>query len=127
MNKLFKFPEMDSTKALSILLAIAVATIASLMVLSNNSGQYSISSSSDNACIDTGLFRENLMSGENVITVPDNKSVLLDNKSLKEKLEEYEKEIIEKTLLLSNNMKEASEILRIDISTLVRKKQKYKM
>ncbi len=82
---------------------------------------------SDNACIDTGLFRENLMNGENVIDVSDDKSGVLDNKSLKEKLEEYEKEIIEKTLLLSNNMKEASEILGIDISTLVRKKQKYKM
>jgi len=60
MKKLFKFPEMDSTKALSIFLAIAVATIASLMVLSNNSGQYSISSSSDNSCIDIILGRTSI-------------------------------------------------------------------
>jgi len=82
---------------------------------------------SDDICIDTGLFRENLMNGESIVSISDNKLGVLDNKSLKEKLEEYEKDIIEKILLLSNNMKEASEILGIDISTLVRKKQKYKM
>jgi PAS domain S-box-containing protein len=82
---------------------------------------------SDDVCIDTHLFREYLMNGESDIIITDDKSIILDNKSLKEKMDEYEKEIIEKTLLLSKNMKEASEILRIDISTLVRKKQKYKM
>nr|WP_312576598.1 sigma 54-interacting transcriptional regulator [Sedimentibacter sp.] len=80
---------------------------------------------SDDICIDTDLFRENLMNGDNDISVTDNDLLMLDNKSLKEKMEEYEKEIIQKTLLLSKNMKEASSILGIDISTLVRKKQKY--
>lgn len=82
---------------------------------------------SDEACIDTDLFRENLINGDNDTVITDNKLSVLDNKSLKEKMNEHEKEIIEKTLLLSKNMKEASEILGIDISTLVRKKQKYRM
>ena len=43
------------------------------------------------------------------------------SKTLKEKMEEHEKEIIESTLAVSKNMKEASMRLGIDISTLVRK------
>lgn len=81
----------------------------------------------DDVCIDTGLFREHLTSGESGIGMLDNKLLISDNKSLKEKIDEYEKEIIEKTLILTKNMKEASEVLGIDISTLVRKKQKYRM
>jgi transcriptional regulator with PAS, ATPase and Fis domain len=50
-----------------------------------------------------------------------------NNKPLKEQVDEFEKEIIEKTLIVSKNMKEASISLGIDISTLVRKKQKYKI
>ena len=42
-------------------------------------------------------------------------------------MDEYEKEIIESTLAVSKNMKEASMRLGIDISTLVRKKQKYNL
>ena len=86
----------------------------------------------DDVCIDTNLFREYLLNGESVIDILNNNiisvnDVLSDNKSLKEKIDEYEKEIIEKTLSASKNMKQASENLRIDISTLVRKKQKYKI
>lgn len=79
----------------------------------------------DDVCIDTDLFRENLMVGENGMDISNNKLLISDNKSLKEKIDEYEKEIIEKTLILTKNMKEAAVVLGIDISTLVRKKQKY--
>lgn len=89
---------------------------------------------SDDVCIDAGLFMEHLMFGEtgmdmkdNKSLIKDSKSLIKDNKSLKEKIDEYEKEIIEKTLIVSKNMKEAAEVLGIDISTLVRKKQKYGM
>lgn len=77
----------------------------------------------DKASIDTDLFNEHLM------TADDNRSLsdlfLSDHKTLKERTEEYEKEIIESTLAVSRNMREASSRLGIDISTLVRKKQKY--
>jgi len=81
----------------------------------------------DDVCIDTGLFREHLMVGESGMDMTNNQMLYSDNKSLKEKVDEYEKEVIEKTLMITNNMKEAAGVLGIDISTLVRKKQKYKM
>ncbi len=77
----------------------------------------------DNAGIDTDLFREYLIVTENNTGLTD--LFLSDSKTLKEKTEEYEKEIIESTLAVSKNMKEAALRLGIDISTLVRKKQKY--
>ena len=77
----------------------------------------------DNAEIDTNLFREHLITTENNTGLTD--LFLSDKKTLKEKTEEYEKEIIESTLAVSKNMKEAALRLGIDISTLVRKKQKY--
>ena len=80
----------------------------------------------DDAIIDTDLFRENLMFGDLPEGFNDN-LLLSDHKTLKEKIEEYEKEIINTTLALSKNMKEAASKLGIDISTLVRKKQKYKL
>lgn len=80
---------------------------------------------SDDVCIDADMFREHLLSGESIIDISNNNSIESDNKSLKEKIDEYEKEIIEKALIVSKSLKEASGILGIDISTLVRKKQKY--
>lgn len=77
----------------------------------------------DNAGIDTDLFREHLILTENNTGLTD--LFLSDRKTLKEKTEEYEKEIIESTLAVSKNMKEAALRLGIDISTLVRKKQRY--
>lgn len=82
---------------------------------------------SDDACIDAEIFREHLMTGESSVEISGNNSIISDNKPLKEKIDAYEKEIIEKTLIISKNMKEASEVLGIDISTLVRKKQKYNL
>lgn len=78
----------------------------------------------DEASIDKELFSEQLMSTDSYDAGSKFSS---DNKTLKDKLDEYEKVIIETTLASSKNMKEAAEILGIDISTLVRKKQKHKM
>ena len=78
----------------------------------------------DGAEIGTELFKDNLI-------LPDNTDLtelfITGTKTLKEKTEEYEKEIIESTLAVSKNMKEAAMRLGIDISTLVRKKQKYNL
>ena len=79
----------------------------------------------DSADIDTDLFREHLILTESSTVPPD--LFISDRKTLKEKTEEYEKEIIESTLAVSKNMKEAAFRLGIDISTLVRKKQKYNL
>ena len=79
----------------------------------------------DSADIDTDLFREHLILTESSAVPPD--LFISDRKTLKEKTEEYEKEIIESTLAISKNMKEAAFRLGIDISTLVRKKQKYNL
>lgn len=76
----------------------------------------------DGAEIGTDLFREHLMLPGGTDS-PD--LFTTGTKTLKEKIEEYEKEIIESTLAVSKNMKEAALRLGIDISTLVRKKQKY--
>lgn len=87
----------------------------------------------DDSQINSEFFRENLMQNESNINIQENPSLFNNmntvnyNKTLKEQLDEYEKEIIEKTLIISKNMKEASKTLGIDLSTLVRKKQKYNM
>jgi transcriptional regulator with PAS, ATPase and Fis domain len=78
----------------------------------------------DGAEIGTDLFREHLILPGG--TDPAELFVT-GTKTLKEKTEEYEKEIIESTLAISKNMKEAAMRLGIDISTLVRKKQKYSL
>ena len=78
---------------------------------------------SDSAGIDTDLFREHLMLTESSTGFPD--LFTSDRNTLKERTEDFEKEIIESTLAVSKNMKEAAAKLGIDISTLVRKKQKY--
>lgn len=77
----------------------------------------------DTAGIDMNLFREQIMTSD----VPDESSKFSsDSKTLKEKLGEYERVIIETTLASSENMREAAAKLGIDISTLVRKRQKYR-
>jgi PAS domain S-box-containing protein len=82
---------------------------------------------SDESCIDTDLFRKYLMIGESDTDLFENKMILSGNTTLKERMDNYEKEILEKTLSVSNSMKEAAELLGIDTSTLIRKKQKYNM
>lgn len=80
---------------------------------------------SDGPDIDTKLFQEHLILTDNNAVLTD--LFVSDRKTLKEKMEEYEEEIIESTLAVSKNMKEAALKLGVDISTLVRKKQKYKL
>lgn len=78
----------------------------------------------DEASIDKDLFREQLMLNDS----PEAGTKLFsETKTLKDKMDEYEKVIIETTLASSKNMKEAAAKLGIDLSTLVRKKQKYNM
>lgn len=79
----------------------------------------------DDAFIDTNLFTENLMFNEGVESLSGNNHFMQEAKSLKERIDDFEKEIIETTLASSKNMKEAALRLGIDLSTLVRKKQKY--
>jgi transcriptional regulator with PAS, ATPase and Fis domain len=79
----------------------------------------------DSADIGTDLFREHLILTESSTALPD--LFMADRRTLKEKTEDFEKDIIESTLAVSKNMKEASLRLGIDISTLVRKKQKYNL
>ncbi|MEL7649576.1 MAG: sigma 54-interacting transcriptional regulator [Sedimentibacter sp.] len=78
----------------------------------------------DDAAIDTNLFTENMVLNDSGIASA-NSLFISDSKTLKEKIDDYEKEIIETTLATSKNMKEAAARLGIDLSTLVRKKQKY--
>lgn len=78
----------------------------------------------DEASINNELFREQLMLND---SYDEGTKFSSEKKSLKDKLDEYEKVIIETTLVSSKNMKEAAAKLGIDLSTLVRKKQKYKM
>jgi len=81
----------------------------------------------DDAFIDTKLFTENLMLNESGTDAINNNLFLSNNKTLKDKMDDYEKEIIETTMSVSKNMKEAAGRLGIDLSTLVRKKQKYNL
>lgn len=85
----------------------------------------------DKVSIDTNLLKECLNLDVDNIEIKNkyNKSIdnlnMSSNLNLKEKIAEYEKNIVMEVLNSSKNMKEASNILGIDISTLVRKKQKY--
>ena len=79
----------------------------------------------EGAEIGTELFRDNLILPDSIELTELSELFITGSKTLKEKMEEHEKEIIESTLAVSKNMKEASMRLGIDISTLVRKKQKY--
>lgn len=79
----------------------------------------------EGAEIGTELFRDNLILPDSIELTELSELFITGSKTLKEKMDEYEKEIIESTLAVSKNMKEASMRLGIDISTLVRKKQKY--
>jgi PAS domain S-box-containing protein len=78
----------------------------------------------DEASIDKELFREQLMLND---SPEEGTKLFSETKTLKDKMDEYEKVIIETTLASSKNMKEAAAKLGIDLSTLVRKKQKYNM
>lgn len=80
---------------------------------------------SDTPCINKNLFKDQLIIGENDMTYNYEKIYDNNTKSLKERIEEFEKDEILKTLANSQTLKAAADRLNIDISTLVRKKQKY--
>ncbi len=79
-------------------------------------------------CISRNSFKDQLIIGEfkqepQIYFESEN----VKDSSLKFKVEEFEKKHIAYVLKNSNTLKEAASALEIDISTLVRKKQKYKI
>ena len=80
---------------------------------------------SEDVCLESRLFREQISQEGHEIDLNKLIHWTKDKLTLKQQLEYQEKLIIENTLETCKNMKEASLKLGIDISTLVRKKQKY--
>jgi PAS domain S-box-containing protein len=80
---------------------------------------------SDDSCIEAKLFRDQLSQDGQEIDISSKMMSNNENLSLKQQLEIHEKAIIESALETKNTLKEAAKKLGIDISTLVRKKQKY--
>lgn len=84
----------------------------------------------DTPCITLQSFKEQLILGQNELH-SYNKSNELNSvkikKSLKDRMNEFEKNEIINTLSLTKTLKEAANLLKIDVSTLVRKKQKYRI
>ena len=82
---------------------------------------------SEDVCIDAKLFKEQIHQEGNEISIGKLMNWTKEKLTLKQQLEVHEKRIIENTLEMSQNMKETANKLGIDISTLVRKKQKYSL
>ena len=82
---------------------------------------------SDDVCLESKLFREQVNQEGHDMDINKLIHWTKDKLTLKQQLEYQEKTIIESTLETCKNMKEASSKLGIDISTLVRKKQKYNL
>jgi PAS domain S-box-containing protein len=80
----------------------------------------------DEALISKEFFREQIMAKDSDSQIEDIK-LESDDKTLKDKLDDYEKSIIEITLASTKNMREAASKLGVDLSTLVRKKQKHRI
>jgi PAS domain S-box-containing protein len=80
---------------------------------------------SEDVCIDSKLFREQIGEWDEVY---DNEIITdLSELSLKEKLGIYEEKLIIDAIKNEETLKKAAVLLGIDISTLVRKKQKYNL
>jgi PAS domain S-box-containing protein len=80
----------------------------------------------DEALISKEFFREQIMAKDSDSQIEDTK-LATDDKTLKDKLDDYERSIIELTLASTKNMREAASKLGVDLSTLVRKKQKHRI
>jgi PAS domain S-box-containing protein len=81
---------------------------------------------SESPCIDVALFEEQVLDiGEKHSFNFHKTKIDMSKKTLKHQLEMHEISIIKRVLATSDTLKEASKKLDIDISTLVRKKQKY--
>jgi PAS domain S-box-containing protein len=80
---------------------------------------------SEDVTIDESLFREQVSQEpiQNEMTELFQKSK--SRLPLKEQMEIHEKGILERALLETETLKEAAERLKVDVSTIVRKKQKY--
>lgn len=84
----------------------------------------------DDPCISLQSFKEQLILGQNELHSYNNFSEISSlkmKKSLKDRVNEFEKNEIINTLSSVKTLKEAANLLKIDVSTLVRKKQKYKI
>ncbi len=81
----------------------------------------------DTPCISKNLFQDQLIIGDKEMTYKYELHYSDSSRSLKDRMEKFEKDEILKTLNSSQTLKSAADILGIDISTLVRKKQKYKI
>ncbi len=77
----------------------------------------------DDVCIDSKLFKEQIGQDTSFVNI-DNMN-FESNLTLKEKIDEYERTLIEDAIKKEATLKEVAKNLGIDISTLVRKKQKY--
>lgn len=81
---------------------------------------------SDKACIDSNVFHEQVSNKIKTDILEYQKMIPINDKlPLKEQVSMLEKTIIQRTLSATSTLKQAAERLGIDISTLVRKKQKY--
>lgn len=81
----------------------------------------------DSPCISKNLFQDQLILGDKEMPYKYELHYSDTSTSLKDRMEKFEKDEILKTLNSSQTLKAAADILGIDISTLVRKKQKYKI
>lgn len=80
---------------------------------------------SEDICISSDLFMEQITSNDGDGSLSGDFFIKDNGISLKEKMDQYEKAIIERTLITTKTLKEAAKKLDVDISTIVRKKQKY--
>ncbi len=64
-------------------------------------------------------------SDDQLSTIAIKSKQMSENNGLKEWVNNYEQTVIRRVLHDTKTLKEASNILKIDVSTLVRKKQKY--
>ncbi len=79
----------------------------------------------EDACIDARLFREQVGQEVGSLKLDQYELNFTENSTLKEKVEQYERTLIEDVIGNGSTLKEAAALLGIDISTLVRKKQKH--
>lgn len=80
---------------------------------------------SEDVCIDEHLFIEHVGQDSAVLMYDVKLDEDLSHLPLKERMERYEKNLLEEVLAKDMTMKEKAEELGVDVSTLVRKKQKY--
>lgn len=78
---------------------------------------------SKNDYITSELFTPQIIGGNSIQSLSEQH--LFNGTSLKEKMESYEKRIINDSIKSTKSLSDAAKLLNIDLSTLVRKKRKY--